>query len=70
MNKNELAAELARNNLTVPKAANAIGIGKKAFYEKMEGRSEFKQTEILKLKQLLSLSDERMLEIFFGKEVS
>lgn len=70
MNKKELAAELARNNLTIPKAANAIGIGKKAFYDKLEGRSEFKQTEIWKLKQLLSLSDERMLEIFFAEEVS
>lgn len=70
MNRKELAAELARNNLTVPKAANAIGIGKKAFYDKLEGRSEFKQTEIWKLKQLLSLSDERMLEIFFAGEVS
>lgn len=70
MNRKELAAELARNNLTVPKAANAIGIGKKAFYDKLEGRSEFKQTEIWKLKLLLSLSDERMLEIFFAGDVS
>lgn len=65
MNKTELIVELTRNNLTIPKAAIAIGISKKAFYSKVEGRSEFKQTEIQKLKQLLSLSDERMLEIFF-----
>lgn len=66
MNKTELIVELTRNNLTIPKAAAAIGISKKAFYAKVEGRSEFKQTEIQKLTQLLSLSVDRMLEIFFA----
>lgn len=66
MNKIELDVELARNNLSVPKAANAIGIGKKAFYAKARGESQFKQTEIQKLKKLLNLSDERVSEIFFA----
>lgn len=66
MNSNELNAELARNNLSIPKAAEAIGIGKKAFYAKMNGESQFKQTEIAKLKRLLSLSDERVGTIFFA----
>ena len=66
MNSNELSAELARNKLSIPKAADAIGIGKKAFYAKMNGESEFKQTEIMKLKKLLNLSDERVSSIFFA----
>ena len=70
MNSNELNAELARNNLSIPKAAEAIGIGKKAFYAKMNGESQFKQTEIAKLKRLLNLSDERVGTIFFADWVS
>lgn len=66
MNANELSAELARNRLSVPKAAELIGIGKKAFYAKMHGESQFKQTEISKLKKLLNLSDERVGDIFFA----
>ena len=68
MNGSELAAELARNKLTIPKAAKAIGIGKKAFYAKIEGKSQFKLVEIQKLKELLSLSDERMMQIFLQKK--
>ena len=66
MNANELSAELARNNLSVPKAADAIGIGKKAFYSKMKGETEFKQSEIKGLKKLLNLTDERVNAIFFA----
>lgn len=66
MNANELNAELARNNISIPKAADMIGIGKKAFYSKMKGESEFKQSEISSLKKLLGLSDERVSEIFFA----
>ena len=66
MNETELAVELTRHRLTVPKAADAIGISKKAFYAKMRAQSQFKQAEIQKLKNLLRLSDERTMEIFFA----
>ena len=66
MNATELTVELARNKLSIPKAANMIGIGKKAFYSKMKGESEFKQSEIRSLKRILNLSDERVSEIFFA----
>ncbi|MGN0656019.1 MAG: hypothetical protein ACI4KR_04440 [Ruminiclostridium sp.] len=66
MNASELSAELARKNISIPKAADMIGIGKKAFYSKMKGETEFKQSEISSLKKLLGLSDERISEIFFA----
>ena len=66
MNESELMAELARNHLSIPQAAERLGIGKKAFYCKMKGESEFKQSEIKGLKNLLSLSDKRISEIFFA----
>lgn len=65
MNKNELNVELVRHGISIPKAADAIGIGKKAFYDKMKGKSQFKQVEMLRLKQLLELDDKRVGEIFF-----
>lgn len=67
MNANELSAELARHKISIPKAADMIGIGKKAFYSKMKGETEFKQSEISRLKKLLNLSDERISEIFFAE---
>lgn len=66
MNSNELKAELARHNLSIPAAANLLGIEKKAFYCKIKGETQFKQLEIRKLKEILSLSDERVSEIFFA----
>lgn len=66
MNEAELSAELARHKLSIPKAANLIGIGKKAFYSKMNGQSQFKQLEIQKLKKILDLSEDRVCEIFFA----
>ncbi len=66
MNKEELRVELIRHNLTPPKAAQAIGVGKKAFYAKMYGEAQFKQNEIAKLKEMLELSPERLCEIFFN----
>lgn len=64
MNDSELSVELARNKLSIPKAADMICIGKKAFYSKMKGETEFKQSEIKGLKKLLNLSDERVGEFF------
>lgn len=66
LNANELRVELARVGFSVPQIADKIGISKKAFYCKLEGSSEFKQSEIRELKRLLSLSDTRVSEIFFA----
>lgn len=68
MNSNELRAELARNKLSIPKAADAIDIGKKAFYAKISGKSQFKQNEIQRLKMLLHLTSERVVDIFLPSE--
>ena len=70
MNINELRAEMARNNLTVPKLASGIGISKKTFYRKMNGLSAFNQNEIIKIKEALKLTDSRVIDIFFDEKVS
>ena len=65
MDYNALNSEIVKCGLTIPKVAEIIGIGKKAFYQKMRGETQFKQKEICDLKRVLSLSDERVIELFF-----
>ena len=66
----ELQAEIAKKGLSIPRLAEKIGISKKAFYEKLSGKTEFKRNEILSIKETLGISDERLLEIFFADDVS
>ena len=66
----ELQAEIAKKGLSIPRLAEMIGISKKAFYEKLSGKTEFKRNEILSIKETLGISDERLLEIFFADDVS
>lgn len=70
MNIKELSAELGRQGITIPKLAKLVGIGKKAMYERFKGESQFKQNEILIIKKVLKLSDDRLMEIFFSEDVS
>lgn len=67
LNYNELNAEIARNGLTIPRLATAIGISKKALYLKMRGITEFKRSELILLKDKLNLSDDRVNQIFFNE---
>ena len=70
MNSNELKAEIVRNGLTIPKLAKKIGIGKKALYQKLAGKTMFNQKEIVKISKELNLSKETMFFIFFADLVS
>lgn len=70
MNEMELRAELARQGYTIPSFSQAIGISKKAGYEKVKGITNFTQPELAKAKQVLSLTDQRFLSIFFDDIVS
>lgn len=70
MNINDLKAEIARNNLTIPKLAEIIGLDKKTLYSRMNGESAFKQPEIAAISQTLNLSEESIIRIFFTDCVS
>ena len=65
MNPNELKAEIARHNMTIPTLAKRIGICKKAMYQKISGKTQFRQKEISAIKNALSLSEEKTFAIFF-----
>lgn len=70
MNAAELKAAMARKGLSIPKLADCIGIGKKAFYQKMRGETQFKLCEIQGIATALDLSPENIRVIFFDEKVS
>lgn len=66
MNEMELRGEMARQGFTVAKLAESIGIGKKAMYAKLTGKSDFRQSEIKKISTVLNLDNARIIAIFFA----
>ena len=65
MKSNELKAEMAKQEIKAKTMMKVCGISSCAWFRKMNGKSEFKQTEIKKIKEYLNLSDSRIREIFF-----
>ena len=70
MNSNELRGEIVRQGYSICDFASQIGIGKKAFYAKLSGKSSFKQSEIQRISKVLDLDGEKILAIFFNDRVS
>lgn len=70
LNINDLNAEIARCNLSIPKLAKLIDVDKKTLYSRMNGETAFKQTEIQKIAKILNLNQEKILSIFFADVVS
>lgn len=70
MNYNDLKAEIARANLSIPKLAEAINIDKKTLYSRMHGDTNFDQKEISEISKVLNLSADKILNIFFADTVS
>lgn len=70
MNTNELKAELVRQDKKYEDIAREIGISTTAFQRKINNQSEFKWSEIIKLKLYLNLSEEKFKDIFFNNKVS
>lgn len=65
MNCPELRASIARAGVSNRKLSGFLGISEQAFYNKMQGNSEFKSSEIKKLANILCLSMEDVNNIFF-----
>lgn len=70
MNALDLKAEIARCDLTIPKLADMIGLDKKTLYSRISGETSFKQSEIVKISQVLKLDEEKIMHIFFADIVS
>ncbi len=69
MNINDLRAEIARNNLSIPKLAKLIDMNKKTLYKRINGEVSFTQKEILAISRVLNLSPDKIMSIFFAEKV-
>lgn len=70
MQKNLLEAEIKKNGETAGVLAKHLGISSASFSKKINGKSEFVQSEIAKIKEVYSLTAEQVDEIFFKQKVS
>lgn len=70
MNYPELKAALARKETSVSELAEAIEISKQAFYNKISGKSEFKNSEIVAIAEHLGLTGDDVNAIFFDAIVN
>ena len=71
MNTNELKIEMLRYGDSGEKLAKVLEITPATFSNKLNNnRTEFTQSEIMKIKERYSLSAERVSEIFFDQKVS
>ena len=68
MDKLRLEYEMKSRGVTVNALCKNVGISKSAFYRKVSGKSEFTQSEIQKIVDLLGLPSPMV--IFFAEKVS
>ena len=64
MNRSELRAEIARKGISNREISRALNISEQAFYNKIGGTSEFKESEIKKLVSILGLTADDINRIF------
>lgn len=67
MNSNELKAEMKRNDDTQEKLAEALDISVSGVNDRINGRVEFRRSEINAIRQRYHLSSEDTIRIFFAE---
>ena len=70
MNSPEFRTAIARAGISNRDIAAKIGLSEQAFYNKLSGKTEFKNSEIQKLATILSLSMNSVNVIFFDGKVN
>ncbi len=70
MNQGEFRAAVARANISNRLLSAHLGLSEQAFYNKMSGKTEFKNSEIVKLADILNLTMNDVNLIFFGGSVN
>lgn len=68
MNSGELRAVISKAGKTFRNLSKALGISEQAFYNKLNGESDFKASEIRTLKEELHLTSDEINFIFFNEE--
>jgi predicted transcriptional regulator len=65
MDVKELRYQIARSGLTAGKLAEMLSIARETFYKRMNGKLEWKLSEVQKIREILELNDETTRQIFF-----
>ena len=69
MNKNKLKGKIRKKGLTYKILAKKIGISVTSVNYKVNGQNLFNHEEMIKLREILRLTDNEIIEIFFHKAV-
>ena len=70
MNIKEYRYQVARSGLSNRQIAKLLGIGIETYYKKLNGKSAWRLVDIQRIREILELSDDKLRQIFFEKEVS
>lgn len=65
MNLTKLKAVIIDRGVKRSAVADAIGCSRFSIYKKLDGKTEFKASEVVKMSEFLRLSQEERDEIFF-----
>lgn len=68
MNLEALNKKITESRIPVTAIADTLGFSRQSFYNKIKGKRDFKTQEILKLCELLKLTESEKAHIFFEKE--
>lgn len=63
----ELRKKIAESGLKLDHIASQMGISRASLWQKIEGKSDFKASEMARLQDILNLSLEEKERIFFKK---
>ena len=58
-----------KSGLTITFISDKMGLTREGLYNKLNGLSEFKASEIVRLSEILHLSSEKREKIFFARKV-
>ena len=67
MNKVELEVMLLRNGMSITDLSEKIGCNRTTMYRKLTS-GKFERSEIIKIRDILGLTDADMIRIFFNDE--
>lgn len=70
MNYSQFNAQIAQKGISKRDIAANLGMSEQALYNKLNGQTEFKNSEIKKIAELLNLSMEAVNIIFFDGSVN
>lgn len=64
VNKNLLVAIIRDKGLKIGFISEKLGMSRRAWYDKIDGKTPFTQEEKNNMQQIIGLSDEQMSEVF------